>query len=137
MDASDIPGSQFAGLPPFPDDVPTVPLLRISLQKLIDNDTAELSRLWEACTELGFFYLDMRDAQSQDSSLRGDDFLADCDRLFEVAKEFYQLPVEEKVKYDFKAKGSYFGYKGYGDGIIDAKGSKDRNEFYNVRNGQS
>jgi hypothetical protein len=48
-------------------------------------------------------------------------------------KSFFDLEVAEKVKYDFKDQGSYFGYKGYGEGIIDAKGTKDRNEFYNVQ----
>lgn len=47
-------------------------------------------------------------------------------------KTFYDLPVEEKVKYDLKSKGSYLGYKGYGDGVIDAKGTRDRIEFYKV-----
>ena len=45
----------------------------------------------------------------------------------------FDLPVQEKVKYDLKNQGSYFGYKGYGQGVIDAEGTKDRNEFYNVR----
>lgn len=95
-------------------------------------------------TELGFFYLDIRDAtgvvQYQDGDndnaevkVLGNDFLSTAHKLFDVAEEFYSLPVEEKVKYDFKDQGSYFGYKGYGAGVIDKEGTKDRNEFYNVR----
>ncbi|KAI8938300.1 hypothetical protein NX059_005953 [Plenodomus lindquistii] len=47
-------------------------------------------------------------------------------------KTFFDLPVTEKVKYDFKDQGSYYGYKGYGEGVIDKQGTKDRNEFYNI-----
>ena len=119
------PSEAFADLPFFPDNVPTAPLLRISLSKLLAADTDEQERCWQACQELGFFYLDLRG----DS---GEALLEDADQLFQLMRTFYELPVSEKVKYDFKSKGSYFGYKGYGEGIIDAKGTRDRNEFYNV-----
>ncbi|KAK5003814.1 hypothetical protein LTR28_009705, partial [Elasticomyces elasticus] len=49
-------------LPPFPDDVPVAPLLRISLRELVRGDAEEQERLWSACKELGFFYLDLRGA---------------------------------------------------------------------------
>ncbi|KAF3035683.1 hypothetical protein E8E12_005279 [Didymella heteroderae] len=119
------PSEAFADLPPFPDNVPTAPLLRISLSKLLASDADEQQRCWRACQELGFFYLDLRGND-------GEMLLGDADNLFALMKTFYDLPVSEKVKYDFKRKGSYFGYKGYGEGIIDAKGTRDRNEFYNV-----
>ena len=51
----------FEDLPAFPTDVPTVPLLRISLQKLANGNPTELNRLWKASCEIGFFYLDLRD----------------------------------------------------------------------------
>lgn len=144
----------YSDLPPFPSDVPTAPLLRLSLQKLIDNDTSELNRLWEACCKVGFFYLDLRHAAEEQhgangqtnghtngetngatpkTTINGNAYLADAAALFPVQQDLYDLPVEEKIKYDFKDQGSYFGYKGYGHGIVDAKGTKDRNEFYNVR----
>ncbi|KAG9560366.1 Clavaminate synthase-like protein, partial [Aureobasidium melanogenum] len=62
----------------------------------------------------------------------GEQLLQDAEDLFRVGKSIFDLPVEEKVRYDLKDQGSYFGYKGYGEGVIDAKGTKDRNEFYNV-----
>ena len=40
--------------------------------------------------------------------------------------------MEEKVRHDFTEQGSYFGYKGYGAGIVGKGGNRDRNEFYNV-----
>jgi isopenicillin N synthase-like dioxygenase len=115
----------FTDLPPFPSNVPTAPLLRISLSKLLFQDASEQARCWQACQELGFFYLDL-------SGDHGEALLEDADQLFELMKKFYDLPATEKVKFDFKSKGSYFGYKGYGEGIIDKNGTRDRNEFYNI-----
>ena len=165
----------FLDLPPFPEDVPTAPLLRISLSKLVQGDQKEIDKLWEACCELGFFYLDLRgasidqnialkptpvndltegicekvgradsatgDVESNkpenigefDVDINGERLLHDAEDLFGIGKDIFDLPVEEKINYDLKDQGSYFGYKGYGQGIIDAKGTKDRNEFYNVR----
>ncbi|KAF2854008.1 Clavaminate synthase-like protein [Plenodomus tracheiphilus IPT5] len=126
----------FSDLPPFPDNVPTAPLLRISLQKLLQGDPQEEDRCWKACCDLGFFYLDLRSSRNTGAShpypVDGDALLEDANSLFEVAKSFFDLDVTEKVNYDFKDQGSYFGYKGYGQGVIDKQGTKDRNEFYNI-----
>jgi isopenicillin N synthase-like dioxygenase len=121
----------FPDLPAFPENVPTAPLLRISLEKLLNHDEEEQERCWKACSDLGFFYLDLRTSNGQ--SIDGDALLQDADRLFEVMKGFFDLDLQEKVKYDFKDQGSYYGYKGYGEGVIDKDGTRDRNEFYNVR----
>ena len=182
---SDAPDMDYPDLPPFPADVPTAPLLRLRLQKLIDKDPLELTRLWKACTELGFFYLDLRGARKwavssgdesrtssfaingiqhghddghedaaddANCSINGDAYIDEATRLFAIQDEFFSLPVEEKRKYDLIDEGSYFGYKarlviipdkgvtltlhsltqGYGSGLVDAKGTPDRNEFYNV-----
>lgn len=154
----------FPDLPPFPDTVPTAPLLKISLSKLLAHDAEEEERLWNACCDLGFFYLDLRsnnessnghtnglnghsngtnghtnghsngvNGSTERVEIDGDSFLKDADQLFQVGKGLFELPVEEKQKYDFAEQNSYFGYKGYGSGIIDKQGTKDRNEFYNVR----
>ncbi|OAG03119.1 Clavaminate synthase-like protein [Paraphaeosphaeria sporulosa] len=121
------PADASAALPSFPDNVPTAPLLRISLAKLLRNDADEYERCWRACCELGFFYVDL---QTEDGT--GEALLEEVGQLFEVMKDFFGLPVEEKTKYDFADQGSYFGYKGYGKGIVDGKGTRDRNEFYNI-----
>lgn len=115
---------QFDNAPPFPDDVPTAPLLRLSLAKLLQRDNEEVNRFIRACEDLGFFYLDL--------SGPGDSLLADADELFKVGAALYDLPLEEKQKYDFMHKNSYFGYKGYGANVVDRDGNLDRNEFYNV-----
>ncbi|KAI4694731.1 hypothetical protein J4E81_006330 [Alternaria sp. BMP 2799] len=134
------PRDHFPDLPIFPDNVPTAPLLRISLQKLLDRDEEEQNRCWQACRELGFFYLDVRHSRHSDNGIEhnndtavdGDALLQDVGKLFEIMRDFYDLDVSEKIKYDFKDQGSYFGYKGYGEGYVDKQGTKDRNEFYNI-----
>lgn len=130
MDATEAlsaPSQSFPNLPPFPDDVPTAPLLRLSLASLLARDPTELSRFTAACEDIGFFYLDLSTCDA------GTAILADADKLFGVGEALFDLPVEEKVKYDFsKSHHSYFGYKGFGTNVIDKKGNLDRNEFYNV-----
>ncbi|MCJ1286104.1 hypothetical protein MMC26_005447 [Xylographa opegraphella] len=116
----------FSNIPPFPNDVPCAPLLKLSFKKLLDGDVEESKRLFEASKQLGFFYLDLRDSHE------GDSILDDVDRLFKVGEQLFNLDVEEKQKYDFSGEKSYFGYKGYGKAIIDKEGTLDRNEFYNV-----
>ncbi|KAI7371945.1 Clavaminate synthase-like protein [Hortaea werneckii] len=137
----------FDDLPPFPKNVPTAPLLRLNLNRLLQGDGQETERLWNACRDIGFFYLDLRDGQARkrDSFQEEDDddkavatqfdgngLLEGSADLFDLGEKVFMLPTEEKQQYDFKDRGSYFGYKGLGAGVIDSKGTKDRNEFYNV-----
>ena len=42
-------------VPPFPDDVPTYPLLVIDYELIKNGDENEINRLWEAATTLGFW----------------------------------------------------------------------------------
>lgn len=111
-------------LPPFPEDVPTAPLLRLSLAKMQSRDAEELNRFYTACKDIGFFYLDLRGP--------GNSILAGADKLFQVGADLFDLPLEEKQKYNFVSKNSYFGYKALGATVIDRKGNVDRSEFYNV-----
>lgn len=117
----------FPNIPPFPTDVPTVPLLRISLSKLRAGDKEESARLFSASKALGFFYLDLR------ADGKGEQILEEADELFQVGEELFEAGREQLAKYDYSAQGSYFGYKGYGTAYVDERGSLDRNEFYNVR----
>ncbi|KAK4697940.1 hypothetical protein P7C71_g212, partial [Lecanoromycetidae sp. Uapishka_2] len=112
--------------PPFPDGVPFVPLLRISLLKLLTDDEKESKRLYAACKDLGFFYLDL------EGSSKGQSILEDANKLFSVGEQLFDLELEEKQSYEFSGQKSYYGYKGYGTSIIDKTGILDRNEFYNV-----
>ena len=125
----------FSDLPPFPDNVPTAPLLRISLKKLLDQDASEIDQVWKASRELGFYYLDLRDAISTSASspsINGPALLQDVNALFSLGEQLFALPVSEKQRYDFMDQGSYYGYKGLGAGVIDKQGTRDRNEFYNI-----
>jgi isopenicillin N synthase-like dioxygenase len=113
-----------SAIPLFPDDVPTAPLLRLSLHKLLKRDEAEVERFNRACEDLGFFYLDLK--------ADGDSLLRDANQLFNVAEALCDLPLKEKEKYDFSNQKSYFGYKAQGAAVVDRNGNLDRNEFYNV-----
>lgn len=42
-------------LPPFPDNVPTHPLLVVDYELIKKEDPAEIDKLWKAATELGFW----------------------------------------------------------------------------------
>lgn len=116
-DLASTPTSTFTDIPPFANTVQTAPLIRISLHKLANGDIKEHDRLWEACCDLGFFYLDMRmgnigpvDVDGTDElEIDGDAILSEKDQLFDLMKDLYALPVEEKVKYDRSAEGIYFG----------------------------
>ncbi|KAF9894684.1 hypothetical protein FE257_006574 [Aspergillus nanangensis] len=118
--------ADFPGLPPFPDDVQTAPLLRLSLSKLLAHDRAEIHRLMQASEDIGFFYLDLEGCE------QGTNILAEADKLFTTGEELFTLPLDEKKKYDFSSQNSYFGYKAQGVAVVDRKGNLDRNEFYNV-----
>jgi isopenicillin N synthase-like dioxygenase len=120
------PNMNYPDLPPFPNDVPTAPLLRLSLERLLAGDKKELDHLFKASVEIGFFYLDFQDSQL------GTSLLQDVDKLFGVGKELFELSLEEKNKYDFSKQNSYFGYKAQGVALVDKEGNLDRNEFYNV-----
>ncbi|KAK1068418.1 hypothetical protein LTR74_005708 [Friedmanniomyces endolithicus] len=130
----------FHDLPPFPPDVLTAPLLRLNLARLLYHDAAEEAKLWDACQNVGFFYLDLRggtsskrdSVHSDSAALDGDSLLRDAVELFELGREVFDLSTEEKQSYDLKNQGSYYGYKGLGQGVVDAKGTRDANEFYNV-----
>lgn len=41
--------------PPFPEDVPTYPLLIVDYQLVKSGDEDEINKLWKAATELGFW----------------------------------------------------------------------------------
>jgi isopenicillin N synthase-like dioxygenase len=90
------PQQQYNTSVPFPDDVPTAPLLRLSLKKLLAKDAEEVNRFTRACEDLGFFYLDV--------SGLGDSLLDDVNQLFSIGEELFNLPLDEKKRYDFQHK---------------------------------
>ena len=101
----DTTAQNFPNVPPFPDNVPTAPLLRLSLKKLLENDQEESDSFFTACKDVGFFYLDL------EGTTEGQSLSRDADALFNVGSELFDLPVEEKQSYDLSAQNSYFGYE--------------------------
>ncbi|GLA07250.1 hypothetical protein AnigIFM60653_008205 [Aspergillus niger] len=118
--------SETNNLPPFPSDVPTAPLLRLSLSKLQAHDITETHNLLQACKDIGFFYLDLRDSNE------GTNLLNNADKLFPIGERLFDLPLDEKKKYDLASQKSYYGYKAQGAMVADRQGNLDGNEFYNV-----
>ena len=82
----------------LPDDIPMAPLLTLSFDKLAARDADETSRLLDASLDTGFFYLDLR--KSQD----GESILQVADKMFDLAKEVFEIPAEEKEKFE-KGRG--------------------------------
>ncbi|KAF7318638.1 Clavaminate synthase-like protein [Mycena chlorophos] len=107
-------------LPPFPDDIPTHPLLVIDYALLKAGDPAEVERLWTAATSLGFWYLKNHET---DEEVRG---------MFEMGAETMALPMEEKMRYEQGDDGISFGYKAAGGNAVDASGTLDTAQFINV-----
>ncbi|THV06486.1 Clavaminate synthase-like protein [Dendrothele bispora CBS 962.96] len=106
--------------PPFPDDVPTHPLLVVDYNLLKIRDQNEINRLWEAATSLGFWYLKNHGTDEE------------VNDLFDLGEETMELPLEEKMKYEQGDAGSSFGYKAAGANAVDASGLKDTIEFLNI-----
>ncbi|KAH9041817.1 Clavaminate synthase-like protein [Lactarius hengduanensis] len=103
--------------PPFPDDVPTVPLLVIDYALLQAGDEHEIDRLWKAATELGFWYL----------KNHGTD--AEADAMFEMGAHTMALPLEEKMRFKRGDGGDSFGYKFAGSNATDPSGALDSVEY--------
>lgn len=138
--------------PPFPDDLPTVPLEVISLAQLLgngsgggdnNNNEAEQERVFEACRGRGFFYLDLAGCEAGEVLVRG------AEQIARVGEETFALPLDEKMRYRQNLNGStagdtdlppaargagrtLFGYKYVGATVTDRSGTKDTAEFFNV-----
>ncbi|QDS77150.1 hypothetical protein FKW77_001377 [Venturia effusa] len=70
-----------------PADLPLAPLYRINYKKLVAGNAAEIERLFAACKDTGFFYLD----------LENEPILKNVDEQFEIGEEFYKVPGFPKV----------------------------------------
>lgn len=79
---------------PFPKDVPTINLEKLSAQKLLDGDEETAQTLFRVCCNEGFFYLDLTTAA------RGQQFLEEANRLHHVAKDvFNDVPMDQKLAF--------------------------------------
>ncbi|KZT10025.1 Clavaminate synthase-like protein [Laetiporus sulphureus 93-53] len=107
-------------IPPFPEDVPTHPLLVVDYQLIQAGDENEVDKLWKAATQLGFWYLKNHGADEE------------VDAMFEMGAETMALPLDEKMQFEQGDEGISFGYKAAGVNAIDEKGNVDATEFINV-----
>ncbi|EKM58766.1 uncharacterized protein PHACADRAFT_248843 [Phanerochaete carnosa HHB-10118-sp] len=107
-------------LPPFPEDVPTHPLLVVDYELIKKGDQQEMDKLWEAATKLGFWYL------------RNHGVDEEADSMFEMGAETMRLPMEEKMKFEQGDDGVSFGYKAAGANAVDESGQLDTVEFINI-----
>ncbi|EJD06828.1 Clavaminate synthase-like protein [Fomitiporia mediterranea MF3/22] len=107
-------------LPPFPEDIPTHPLLVIDYELIQAGDSEEIEKLWKAARELGFWYLKNHGA---DKEVEG---------MFDMGAETMDLPVEEKMKFEQGSEGNSFGYKALGTISTNEYGNPDNVEFINI-----
>lgn len=84
--------SFFRRYPPFPGNLPTLPMPRLSYDKLLKNDLSESSSLWEAVTSHGFFLMDFS------GSPGGAELIDDVVRAFDASRKFFDQPAAEKEK---------------------------------------
>lgn len=104
---------------------PLQPLSNISLpvidyNALVERDRAEIQKILEASTQLGFFYLKV-------------DKQLDSDPMFRLAEHVFRLPLDDKLAYEMDSKnGSYYGYKPARTFVSDKSGTPDTIEFWNI-----
>jgi isopenicillin N synthase-like dioxygenase len=118
----------FSDLPPFPDDIRTSPIARISLADLESQDEKAGLAALEACQTYGFFHLDLQDSPT------GQQLLHESEELLDLSqRSLTAVPREEKMKYHLQKGVSMFGYKA--DGTIkktDPERRPDSTEFWNI-----
>ena len=86
--------------PPFPTDVPTAQVTRVSLSKLLSNDKAETDALFEACKTSGLFMVAL------DDGAQGEELIGDASNVFRAGEKIFDLDYDEKMKYAMSWKTS-------------------------------
>ena len=89
--------------PPFPEDVPTIEIPKVSLQKLLAEDSPTSAQLFEASKTYGFFHLDLND------SIQGNEYLEDVEDMFELDRRLHDLDVDEKMSWEYNPPKKLFG----------------------------
>ncbi|KAL9082734.1 MAG: hypothetical protein Q9165_008802 [Trypethelium subeluteriae] len=108
-----------------------VNLKTIDLQSLLREDDHECTKLLQAVTKEGFFYLDFRQMD------QGAAMLDTVERMFKFQEDLFNLPEDQKLKYDvdrlsfmklngYKPKGRNFGgiggkkdgFESWADGVM-------------------
>ena len=93
----------FAREEPFPKGLKTANLETLSLKAILALEPGECNRLFHACIDYGFFYLNLEGTELSE------ELMSIVSRLFALSQSVFDLPAEEKKKYDLKDKGLFFG----------------------------
>ncbi|EXK36514.1 hypothetical protein FOMG_09686 [Fusarium oxysporum f. sp. melonis 26406] len=120
-------GSLDNSIPPFPDDLPIVPIARISYSKLKNLDKDEAIKVLKASQSDGFFYLGLTD----DSA--GQALLNDTEDILAISKRALNIPLDKKMECVAERGKEMFGYKPAGAvKQTDKDARPDTTEFFNV-----
>ncbi|KAG5763938.1 hypothetical protein H9Q72_007989 [Fusarium xylarioides] len=120
-------GSLDNTLTPFPDDVPTVPIARISYSKLKRSEENEMIKVLKASQSDGFFYLDLID------DFAGQALLKDTEDVLTISKRALNIPLDKKMECLAERGKQMFGYKPAGAvKQTDKDARPDTTEFFNV-----
>ena len=114
-------------LPAFPSDVPTAPIARISLTKILSGNAAESAAALEACRTHGFFYLNLSNTDI------GEALLSESEDLQELSQPAFDTSIDYKRKFALVKGVNLFGYKEAGTvKKTDPNHRPDTTEFFNV-----
>lgn len=92
------------------NEVDIAPLATIDFSKLAEKDAVETQRLYDACVDDGFFYLDLQGPHPWNK------VVADHESLLDIMKDYFEKPHEVKMEDDigsmtdgFKPIGKFAG----------------------------
>jgi isopenicillin N synthase-like dioxygenase len=94
----------FARYPPFPSDVPVAELAHLSLSKLLENDSVESQRLFEASKKDGLFLLNLKGCDE------GEVMIKHTENAFVLNEKLFALGPEELRKHPVTMPTNRFGY---------------------------
>jgi isopenicillin N synthase-like dioxygenase len=75
----------------LPHGLPIAQLQTVRLDLLRECNSVEAQKLLEACQTDGYFYLDIRNVDVDFGVL---------DRMYELCREIFSLPLDDKLLYD-------------------------------------
>jgi isopenicillin N synthase-like dioxygenase len=113
-------------LPPFPNNVKTAPLVSVKFEVLQKGDREASATVFNACKELGFFYLDLFGSEL------GENIVAEAEKLNKFQQQFFDLPNAVKDVYGRPHLHPFYAYRFNELAIKDEKGVPLRTESYNV-----